>query len=84
MIVNQEREKTAQQIAGILNNCEMLLGLDIEKRVDKYSLFIKTDQLSVEYKEFTKDGMEWLLSKLKDYVVNKDDIDELLEEIDFI
>jgi hypothetical protein len=78
---NQEREKTALQIADVLNNCNMLLDLHLENRLDKFTLFVETDQVSIEYKEFTKDGMEWFLSKLKMYVDNKDDIDELFEEM---
>jgi hypothetical protein len=45
-------------------------------------LLVKTDQASIEYQEFTQDGMEWFLSKLKMFVNNKDDIDELFEEME--
>jgi hypothetical protein len=79
---NQEREKTALQIADVLNNCNMLLDLHLENRLDKFTLFVETDQVSIEYKEFTEDGMNWFLSKLKMHVDNKDDIDELFEEME--
>jgi hypothetical protein len=79
---NQSREKTALQIADVLNNCNMLLDLHIERKLDKFTLFVETDQVSIEYKEFTEDGMNWFLSKLKMAANNKDDIDELFEEME--
>lgn len=82
MKTNQEREKTAIQIADVLNNCNMLLDLHIEERVDKYTLYVETDQTNIEYQEFSKDGMEWFLSTLKSHVYNKENIDELFEEME--
>jgi hypothetical protein len=73
MKVNQGREETAQQIANIINNCNMLLSLDVSESFGKYILNVQTDQTIIEYKEMSLDGMEWFLSKLKSHLNNKED-----------
>jgi hypothetical protein len=84
MKVNQGREETAQQIANIINNCNMLLSLDVSESFGKYILNVQTDQTIIEYKEMSLDGMEWFLSKLKSHLNNKEDIDEIFEELEYL
>ncbi|MDT2260662.1 hypothetical protein P7H06_15690 [Paenibacillus larvae] len=45
------------------------------------ALLVTTDTATVVYGEATKEGMLKFLSKLKEHAVNKEDIDELLEEV---
>ena len=79
--VNQSRGKSVAQIAEILNTCEMLLNLEIENQMNKVVLHVITDSATVQYTEITRDGMLSFLTKLREYVTNKEDIDELLEEV---
>ncbi|QHZ51208.1 hypothetical protein [Paenibacillus larvae] len=78
---NQNRRMSALQTAYILNTCEMLLRLEIEIRGSNLALLVATDTATVVYGEATKEGMLKFLSKLKEHAVNKEDIDELLEEV---
>ncbi|WP_040931876.1 hypothetical protein [Paenibacillus larvae] len=78
--VNQ-RKKSVLEVSSILNNCELLLRLEIEDLGSKVVLHIITDCAAVQYTEVNKTSMLSFLSKLKEYVISKDDIDELLEEV---
>ncbi|ARF67203.1 hypothetical protein B7C51_04325 [Paenibacillus larvae subsp. pulvifaciens] len=78
---DQSRGKSALQIAEVLNNCSILLQLEIENQINKIVLHVATDSATVQYVEVTKDGMLSFLSKLREYVIRKDDIDDLLEEV---
>ncbi|MDT2262236.1 hypothetical protein P7H06_25900 [Paenibacillus larvae] len=71
---------SALQIADILNTSEMLLQLEIEIRGSNLALLVTTDTATVVYGEATKEGMLKFLSK-QEHAVNKEDIDELLEEV---
>ncbi|AQZ46117.1 hypothetical protein ERICIV_03408 [Paenibacillus larvae subsp. larvae] len=77
--VNQSRGKSVAQIAEILNTCEMLLYLEIENQMNKVVLHVITDSAAMKYTELNKDGMLSFLTKLREYVIRKDDIDDLLE-----
>ncbi|ALA12676.1 hypothetical protein ABNB59_21955 [Paenibacillus larvae] len=81
---DQSRGKSALQIAEILNNCELLLRLEIEDLGSKIVLHIITDSATVQYVEVTRDGMLSFLRKLREYVIRKGDIDELLEEVQYL
>ncbi|AHD06427.1 hypothetical protein ERIC2_c26400 [Paenibacillus larvae subsp. larvae DSM 25430] len=81
---DQSRGKSALQIAEVLNNCSILLQLEIENQVNKIVLHIITDSATVQYVEINKDGMLSFLSKLKEYVISKGDIDELLDEVKYL
>ncbi|ARF67007.1 hypothetical protein B7C51_03090 [Paenibacillus larvae subsp. pulvifaciens] len=79
--VNQSRGKSVAQIAEILNTCEMLLNLEIENQMNKVVLHVITDSAAVKYTELNKDGMLSVLFKLRELVRSKEDINELLEEV---
>lgn len=81
MIVNQKRTTTATEIANLLNNCFMLLRLEIEFNGSNFSLNLETDMAQVVYKENSKKGMNLFLNELKLLVNNKEDICELLDEL---
>ncbi|AHD06207.1 hypothetical protein ERIC2_c24140 [Paenibacillus larvae subsp. larvae DSM 25430] len=49
--------------------------------MNKVVLHVITDSATVQYTEITRDGMLSFLTKLREYVTNKEDIDELLEEV---
>ncbi|MEV2911344.1 hypothetical protein ABNF65_22730 [Paenibacillus larvae] len=82
--VNQNRKKSALEVSEILNNCELLLRFEIENQVNKVVLHITTDSAVAQYAEVNKPGMLSFLSKLKEYATNKNDIDELLEEVQYL
>ncbi|AJK27759.1 hypothetical protein ERICIV_02461 [Paenibacillus larvae subsp. larvae] len=79
--VNQSRGKSVAQIAEILNNCELLLRLEIEDLGSKIVLHVITDSAVVQYTEVNKTSMIGFLSKLREYAIFADDIDDLLEEV---
>ena len=79
--VNQTRKESASQVAKVLNEREMLFQLDVVERVNDFALVAVTDVAQVEYTEKSIKGMESFLEVLKGLVDNKDDIDELLEEL---
>ncbi|MDE5168266.1 hypothetical protein [Paenibacillus larvae] len=78
--VNQTRKESALEVSSILNNCFMLLNLELKNQGNKVVLHVITDSAAVQYTE-TKDGMLSFLTKLREYVTSKEDINELLEEV---
>lgn len=79
--VNPSKNQSAEKIASILNECNMLFKFDVENRVNRYILHLMTDKASVEYTETTKEKMEEFLILLKEKVCDKDNVNELLKEI---
>lgn len=79
-----KRKESVEKIASALNNCDMLLGFEIEDRVNSLVLHVQTNELVIEYTEVEPENMKTFLNDLKSIVNNKDDIDELLEEIQYI
>ncbi|WP_182004655.1 hypothetical protein [Priestia aryabhattai] len=78
---NQSRKKSAQEIASILNDCNMLIDLSIEDQANKIVLNVQTDSVSAQYTELDTKRMDSFLGALIEYVDNKDDIEELKEEL---
>ncbi|WP_158530501.1 hypothetical protein [Paenibacillus larvae] len=82
---NQSREKSVLEVSEILNNCEILLKLEVENQMNKVVLHVITDSAAVQYTEVRIDGMLSFLSKLREHVRgNKGDIDELLDEVKYL
>ncbi|MFT3657313.1 hypothetical protein DALLNEIH_03771 [Bacillus sp. B01(2024)] len=82
--VNQNRHKTAMEISEVLNNRSMLLNLEVEDRVSNVQLHVVTDSVHLEYSECKKEGMEKFLATLREHVINKNEVDELLEDIQYV
>lgn len=81
MKINQNREQTAMEIANIINNCSLLLKLDIETKGSGVFLTILTDSVAIEYRESSRSKMNLLLMGLIDKVDNCEDIKNLIEEL---
>lgn len=82
MLVNNPNN-ALQVIADTLNEAQMLLRFDIEILPHKIKLCLDTDIEELEYTSITIDGMIKFLERLKELTpFHKEDIDELLEEID--
>ncbi|MCY9511414.1 hypothetical protein M5W68_21610 [Paenibacillus larvae] len=81
---NQSREKSALEVASILNNCKLLLRLEVENKANKMVLQVVTDSVNIQYTEVNTTGMLSFLFKLKEYAENKGDIDELLDEVKYL
>ena len=82
--VNPKRKESAQTIGHILNNCKMLLDLELHKLPNKYLLTVATDEVNGEYTEIKETEMLSFLTELRKFVNNTDDIDELIEELPFV
>lgn len=78
---NQSRFLSALEVASILNNCKLLLRLEVENKANKMVLQVVTDSVNIQYTEVNTTGMLSFLFKLKEYAENKGDIDELLDEV---
>lgn len=78
------KEKTAvKEISTLLNNCSMLLQLDLHQYASFYTLSVATDQGKGEFQVKTKEKMLSFLSELKNSCYhNKEDIEELIEDIE--
>ncbi|PAV30235.1 hypothetical protein CIL05_07140 [Virgibacillus profundi] len=79
--VNQCRKQSAKEIGTALNECNMLFKCDIEDQANKIVFHIITDSVDIQYTELDNKRMDNFLSVLKDFVVNKEDIEELKEEL---
>lgn len=76
-----KRTQSIEGIAKVLNECNMLLELYIEDKANVLVLHVETDELEMEYTEVNEKDMLNTLNRLKELVSNKDDIDELIQDL---
>ena len=78
--VNQSRERSATQIATIINN-QIILDILCENKRNGLCIKIETTEITSEYFEAKKDGMLKFLSLLKDKLIIKDDIENIINSL---
>jgi hypothetical protein len=83
MKTNVKTKTAIKEMSGLLNNCSMLLQLDVDRHADRHTLSIATDQGTGSFSVTTKEKMISFLSELqKSCYHNHEDIGELIEELE--
>jgi hypothetical protein len=78
--VNQNKNKSIEQIANILNG-QMLLDINCSSKGNGFTLRIETFGTVLEYLETSRTEMIKFLNSLKEKLIIKDDIETILNNI---
>lgn len=78
-LVDKKKESIVR-IADILNNSKILFKLDLDERGSDYNLEVMTDAAEATYRA-NKRQMLIFLKELKDQLLIKEDIEELISEL---
>lgn len=83
MKANVKTKTAIKEMSGLLNNCSMLLQLDVHQYASFFTLKVATDQGKGEYQVKTQEKMIDFLNELKKKCIhNHEDIEELIEELE--
>lgn len=82
--VNLKRNEAASVIAEKLNSMKMLFAAEINQTPKGKHLYIKCDDLQLEYTDYTKNGMVLFLNQLKSLISDKSLVCDLLNDLNRI